>query len=212
MKKVYWLYGRSKLTVSLVSAGTTAPVPEEEQHWYTEAEITIADQSCYGWTWRDQYSIFNGLTAHDGDNQVEISGSGRAGFDDETNTYTFHMAEDAMAGLVEPVTADIVEFTIEDHGSGKWFWECTQLRGRRGNQCDWWSYGCVRFEDKNVAFLDYRQWQFFLRQAEGEDMQTSDFFRNPVGTVHTRSNPGMRDRRSRLVKNQHSILRVSFHW
>lgn len=41
--------------------------------------------------------IFNGLTAHDGDNQFRDRQ--RAGFDDETNTYTFHMVEDAkLAG------------------------------------------------------------------------------------------------------------------
>ena len=39
--------------------------------------------------------IFNGLTAHDGDNQVVPGLAESWDFDDATNTYTFHMAEDA---------------------------------------------------------------------------------------------------------------------
>ena len=38
-----------------------------------------------------------------------------------------------------------------------------------------------KLEDKNVAFLDYMTMAVLPKHLlEGEDMQTSDFFRNPV--------------------------------
>ena len=46
---------------------------------------------------------------------------------------------------------------------------------------------------KNVAFLDYMTMAILPKHLlEGEDMQTSDFFRNPVGTGPYKIDPGMR--------------------
>ena len=58
--------------------------------------------------------LFDGLTAHDGDNQVVPGLASSWDFDTQTNTYTFHMAENATWHDGEPVTAEDVKFT---HGT-----------------------------------------------------------------------------------------------
>ena len=63
--------------------------------------------------------IFNGLTAHDGDNQV-VPGLAKAGTLMMQQIPTFHMAEDAKWQDGEPVTADDVKFYDRSyHGSRK---------------------------------------------------------------------------------------------
>lgn len=57
--------------------------------------------------------IFNGLTAHDGDNQVVPGLAESWDFDEETCTYTFHLAENVKWHDGEPFTAEDVKFTIE---------------------------------------------------------------------------------------------------
>ena len=87
------------LTVSLVSAGTTVPVLAEEETTlvYGSGDYTRINPAM------DEHGeinilIFNGLTAHDGDNQVVPGLAESWDFDDATNTYTFHMAEGLMTG------------------------------------------------------------------------------------------------------------------
>jgi len=57
--------------------------------------------------------IFNGLTAHDGENQVVPGLAKSWDYDEETYTYTFHLAEDVKWHDGEPFTAEDVKFTIE---------------------------------------------------------------------------------------------------
>ena len=57
--------------------------------------------------------IFNGLTAHDGDNQVVPGLAKSWDYDEETCTYTFHLEEGVKWHDGEPFTADDVKFTIE---------------------------------------------------------------------------------------------------
>ena len=114
MKKGLLTMAGVLLTVSLVSAGTTVPVLAEEETTlvYGSGDYTRINPAM------DEHGeinilIFNGLTAHDGDNQVVPGLAESWDFDDETNTYTFHMAEDAKWQDGEPVTAEDVKFTIE---------------------------------------------------------------------------------------------------
>ena len=114
MKKGILTIAGMLLTVSLVSAGTTVPVLAEEETTlvYGSGDYTRINPAM------DEHGeinilIFNGLTAHDGDNQVVPGLAESWEFDDATNTYTFHMAEDAKWQDGEPVTADDVKFTIE---------------------------------------------------------------------------------------------------
>ena len=57
--------------------------------------------------------LFNGLTAHNGDNEV-VPGLARSWeFDEETCTYTFYLEENVQWHDGEAFTADDVKFTIE---------------------------------------------------------------------------------------------------
>ena len=66
--------------------------------------------------------LFNGLTAHDGDNQIVPGLAETWEYDDSTYTYTFHLRDGVQWHDGEPVTASDVKFTIEaimdpDNGS-----------------------------------------------------------------------------------------------
>lgn len=128
--------------------------------------------------------IFNGLTAHDGENQVVPALAESWEFDEAACTYTFHLVEDATWHDGEPVTADDVKFTIEaimdpENGSEN-----------APNYEDVEEITVVdehtvvfKLTAPNVAFLDYMSMAVLPKHLlEGEDMQTSDFFRNPIGT------------------------------
>ncbi|MDE8682221.1 ABC transporter substrate-binding protein, partial [Blautia schinkii] len=98
--------------------------------------------------------------------------------------YTFHMAEDAKCQDGEPVTADDVKFTIEaimdpENGSENApnYEYVEEINVVDDHTVEF------KLEDKNVAFLDYMTMAVLPKHLlEGVDMQTSDFFRNPVGT------------------------------
>ena len=103
MKKGLLTMAGVLLTVSLVSAGATVTVLAEEETTlvYGSGDYTRINPAM------DEHGeinilIFNGLTAHDGDNQVVPGLAESWDFDDETNTYTFHMAEDAKWQDGEP--------------------------------------------------------------------------------------------------------------
>ena len=185
MKKGLLTMAGVLLTVSLVSAGTTVPVLAEEETTlvYGSGDYTRINPAI------DEHGeinilIFNGLTAHDGDNQVVPGLAESWDFDDETNTYTFHMAEDAKWQDGEPVTAEDVKFTIEaimdpENGSENApnYEDVEEI-----NVIDDHTVA-FKLEDKNVAFLDYMTMAILPKHLlEGENMQESDYFRNPIGT------------------------------
>lgn len=128
--------------------------------------------------------IFNGLTGHDGDNQVVPALAESWEFDADTCTYTFHLVEDAKWHDGEPVTADDVKFTIEaimnpDNGSENApnYEDVQEITVIDEHTV------AFKLAAPNVAFLDYMTMAVLPKHLlEGEDMQTSDFFRNPVGT------------------------------
>ena len=111
MKKGFLTMAGMLLTVSLVSAGTTVPVLADEETTlvYGSGDYTRINPAM------DEHGeinilIFNGLTAHDGDNQVVPGLAESWDFDDATNTYTFHMAEDAngrMANLLQQTMSNL---------------------------------------------------------------------------------------------------------
>lgn len=128
--------------------------------------------------------IFNGLTGHDGDNQVVPALAENWEFDADTCTYTFHLVEEAKWHDGEPVTADDVKFTIEaimnpDNGSENApnYEDVQEITVIDEHTV------AFKLAAPNVAFLDYMTMAVLPKHLlEGEDMQTSDFFRNPVGT------------------------------
>lgn len=128
--------------------------------------------------------IFNGLTGHDGDNQVVPGLAKSWEFDEDTCTYTFHLEEGVKWHDGEDFTAEDVKFTIEaimdpENGSEN-----------APNYEDVQSIDVIddhtiafHLDAPNVAFLDYMTMAVLPEHLlAGEDMQESDFFRHPIGT------------------------------
>ncbi len=128
--------------------------------------------------------LFNGLTAHDGGNQV-VSGLAKDWtFDEDTCTYTFHLEENVKWHDGEPFTAEDVKFTIEaimdpENGSENApnYEDVEEISILDEHTISF------RLAAPNVAFLDYMTMAILPKHLlEGEDMQASAFFRAPVGT------------------------------
>lgn len=128
--------------------------------------------------------IFNGLTAHDGKNQVVPSLAKSWDFDQDTYTYTFHLEEDVTWHDGEPFTAEDVKFTIEaimdpENGSENApnYEDVEEITVIDEHTISF------KLAAPNVAFLDYMTMAILPEHLlEGEDMQTSEFFQKPVGT------------------------------
>ncbi len=128
--------------------------------------------------------LFNGLTAHDGDNQVVPGLAKSWEYDADTYTYTFHLEENVTWHDGEPFTAEDVKFTIEaimdpENGSENApnYEDVEEITVIDDHTVSF------RLAAPNVAFLDYMTMAVLPKHLlEGEDMQTSDFFRSPVGT------------------------------
>lgn len=128
--------------------------------------------------------LFDGLTDHDGDNQVVLRLAKSWDYDESTYTYTFHLEEGVKWHDGQPFTADDVKFTIEaimnpDNGSENApnYEDVEEI-----NVIDDYTVS-FKLKAPNVAFLDYMTMAILPKHLlEGEDMQESDFFRNPVGT------------------------------
>lgn len=128
--------------------------------------------------------IFNGLTAHDGNNEVVPGLAKSWEYDEDACTYTFHLEENVKWHDGEPFTADDVKFTIEaimnpENGSENApnYEDVEAINVIDENTISF------QLSAPNVAFLDYMTMAILPEHLlEGEDMQESDFFRHPVGT------------------------------
>ena len=148
--------------------------------------------------------LFNGLTAHDGDNQVIPALARDWTFDEETYTYTFHLEENVTWHDGEPFTAEDVKFTIQaimdpENGSENApnYEDVTAI--------DVIDQHTIAFtlDAPNVAFLDYMTMAVLPKHLlEGEDMQTADFFRHPVGTGPYKLESWDEGQAITLVKNE----------
>lgn len=128
--------------------------------------------------------IFDGLTDHDGENQVIPRLAKSWEYDETTYTYTFHLEEGVTWHDGEPFTAEDVKFTIEaimdpenDSENAPNYEDVEEI-----NVVDDYTI-TFRLKAPNVAFLDYMTMPVLPKHLlEGEDMQISDFFRAPIGT------------------------------
>ena len=128
--------------------------------------------------------IFDGLTAHDGDNHVVPGLAKSWEFDEAACAYTFHLEENVKWHDGERFTAEDVKFTIEaimdpENGSENApnYEDVEEI-----TVIDEYTIS-FKLTAPNVAFLDYMTMAILPKHLlEGEDFQTSDFFRNPVGT------------------------------
>ncbi len=128
--------------------------------------------------------IFDGLTDHDGSNQIIPRLAKSWKFDEATNTYTFYLEENVQWHDGEPFTAGDVKFTIEaimnpENGSENApnYEDVEEIRVIDDHTVSF------RLSAPNYAFLEYMTMAILPKHLlEGEDMQTSEFFRKPVGT------------------------------
>ena len=128
--------------------------------------------------------IFNGLTAHDGDNQVVPCLAKSWDYDEATYTYTFHLEENVKWHDGAAFTAEDVKFTIEaimdpENGSENApnYEDVAEIAVLDEHTVSF------RLTAPNAAFLDYMTMAILPKHLlEGEDMQSAAFFRNPVGT------------------------------
>ena len=148
--------------------------------------------------------IFNGLTAHDGENRVAPGLAKDWSFDEETCAYTFHLEEGVRWHDGEPFTAADVKFTIEaimDPGNGSEnapnYEDVAEITVIDDHTVSF------RLDAPNAAFLDYMTMAILPKHLlEGEDMQTSDFFRHPIGTGPYRLERWDEGQAITLVKNE----------
>ena len=128
--------------------------------------------------------IFDGLTDHDGDNQVIPRLAKNWEYDEATCTYTFHLEEGVKWHDGEEFTAEDVKFTIEaimdpenESENAPNYEDVKNI-----NVIDDYTIA-FELDAPNVAFLDYMTMAILPKHLlEGENMQESDFFRAPVGT------------------------------
>ena len=128
--------------------------------------------------------IFDGLTDHDGNNEVVPRLAKSWDYDEENSTYTFHLEEGVKWHDGEPFTAEDVKFTIEA------IMDPANESENAPNYEDVESITVIddhtvefKLSAPNVAFLDYMTMAILPKHLlEGENMQESDFFRAPVGT------------------------------
>lgn len=128
--------------------------------------------------------LFDGLTAHDGDNQVVPALAESWEFDEAACSYTFHLRKGVTFHDGEPLTSEDVKFTIEaimdpaNESENAPDYEDVQEITCPDDQTV-----VFRLADPNAAFLEYMRMPVLPKHLlEGEDFQESSFFRNPVGT------------------------------
>lgn len=128
--------------------------------------------------------LFDGLTAHDGENSVVPALAESWDYDEGSFTYTFHLRSDVTWHDGEPFTAEDVKFTIEAiqnpanaSENAPNFEDIEEILVQDEKTVSF------RLSAPNAAFLDYMTMAILPEHLlAGEDWQTSDFFRAPVGT------------------------------
>lgn len=148
--------------------------------------------------------LFNGLTAHDGDNQVIPSLAKDWTFDADTCTYTFNLEKNVKWHDGEAFTAEDVKFTIEvimdpENGSENApnYEDVQEITVIDAHTISF------KLAAPNAAFLDYMTMSILPKHLlEGENMQESDFFRSPVGTGPYKLESWDEGQAITLVKNE----------
>lgn len=196
-KRIITLLLTAAMTFSLAACGgSSAPAAESPSEAPAQQEQSKGSVLVYG---SGDYTrinpamdehceinvlLFNGLTAHDGKNQVVPGLAESWEYDEDSCTYTFHIREGVQWHDGQPFTANDVKFTIEaimdpENGSENApnYEDVEEIRVIDDHTV------AFRLSAPNVAFLDYMTMAVLpAHLLEGEDMQQSAFFRSPVGT------------------------------
>lgn len=128
--------------------------------------------------------LFDGLTDHDGENQIVPRLAESWEYDKKTMTYTFHLAKGVKWHDGEPFTAEDVKFTFEaimnpqnDSENAPNYEDVAKITVIDNHTV------AFQLSDINTAFLEYMTMAVLPKHLlEGENWQESDFFRAPVGT------------------------------
>ena len=128
--------------------------------------------------------LFDGLTDHDGDNQILPRLAESWEYDPDSLTYTFHLAEGVKWHDGEDFTAEDVKFTFEaimdpanNSENAPNYEDVEEITVADPHTVSF------RLSAVNTAFLEYMTMPVMPRHLlEGQDWQTSGFFRAPVGT------------------------------
>ena len=182
-KRLFSLLPALALTLALTACGGAPAANAPSTLVYGSADYTrinpAMDEHC-----EINALLFNGLTAHDGENQVVPGLAERWDYDENAYTYTFHLREGVKWHDGQPLTSADVKFTIE---------AIMDPENGAENAPNYEDVEEITTPDQqtvvfqlagpDAAFLEYMTMAVLPRHLlEGEDMQTSGFFRAPVGT------------------------------
>ena len=190
------------LALTLCLSGCRTAAPREDTLVYGSNDYTrinpAMDEHC-----EINVLLFDGLTDHDGDNQIIPRLAESWEYDQASLTYTFHLAQGVKWHDGEDFTSEDVKFTFE-----------AIMDSENGSE------NAPNYEDVeeitvvaehtvafhlsavNTAFLEYMTMPIMPRHLlEGQDWQTSDFFRAPVGTGPYRLESWDMGQSITLVKN-----------
>lgn len=184
MKKISYVFVMAVMLLTLPSCGRASAVQKNGKTLiYGSGDYTRINPAM------DEHGeinslLFDGLTAHNGDNEVIPSLAKCWKFEKKRCTYTFYLKEKVKWHDGEAFTAEDVKFTIEaimdsENGSENRsdFEDVEEITVIDEHTV------CFKLSAPNVAFLDYMAMPILPKHLlSGEDMQESAFFRNPVGT------------------------------
>ena len=128
--------------------------------------------------------MFNGLTSHDKDNNIVPSLAEKWEYDKENLTYTFYLRNDVKWHDGKAFTSEDVKFTYEtilnpEVGSEivSNYIDIDEIQIIDNNTLK------IVLKNENVALLDYLTVGILPKHIwEGQDITTSEFNRNPIGT------------------------------
>ena len=190
------------LALTLCLSGCRTAAPREDTLVYGSNDYTrinpAMDEHC-----EINVLLFDGLTDHDGDNQIIPRLAESWEYDQASLTYIFHLAQGVKWHDGEDFTSEDVKFTFEaimDSENGS------------ENAPNYEDVEEITVVDEhtvafhlsavNTAFLEYMSMPIMPRHLlEGQDWQTSDFFRAPVGTGPYRLESWDMGQSITLVKN-----------
>lgn len=148
--------------------------------------------------------LFNGLTAHDKDNNIVPALAESWEYDKENLTYTFNLRKDVKWHDGEPFTAEDVKYTyetIKDPEVGSEI--ATNYEDIKEIQIVGDYTVKIILKNENVALLDYLTVAVIPKHIlGGEDITTCDFNKNPIGTGPYKLSNWDEGQSITLVKNE----------